>query len=153
MLATQTTQPPSSAYSMPGNQFNRSEQRIKEIVCEEVNRVELMAYHYGKGSPLICTPENIITKKRDIEYKTARYLIALFLIYLRGFSSVQAGKSIGRDHATVINARKKIKDYIDTDSEIRKLISSIFDKFSMSESERIEFYVFLDEKDLRLKSK
>lgn len=152
MLQTQTP-PPSSAYSMPGNHFNRSEQRIKEIICEEVNKVELMAYHYGKGIPLICTPENILTKKRDIEYKTARFLIALFLIYLRGFSTVDAGKAIGRDHATVINARKKINDYVDTDQAIRKLITSIFDRFSMSDSERIEFLILLSEKDLRLKSK
>lgn len=170
MLATP---PPSSAYSIQINKppysfekpkldklikwiytkYNRTELRIKQIVCEEVNKVQLMSNRYVKDPPLICTPENILTRKRDIEYRTAKGLIAMFLIYFHGMSYSQVGKVIDRDHSTINNIRHNLSNYCKYDQKYRNLLASIFDRFDMISSERIEFYVFLDEKDLRLRSK
>jgi len=64
---------------------------------------------------------NIYTKKRKGEYVLSRHLISALIAILTKLSYYKIAKHIGyKSHCSIVNAKLKVKNYIDTDKTYKQ---------------------------------
>jgi len=62
--------------------------------------------------------EDVIRGPRKSSIIIARHLYCWFAMNLSGKTSIEIGNSINRDHSTVLHARDKVQNMIDTNDEL-----------------------------------
>lgn len=80
--------------------------KIERIICEALNFFSLQHEH-------------VFSTSRKRELVTSRYMMFLY-IKSRGFSSMDTGEVIKRDHSTVLYGIDVIKDLMDAYPEIKQ---------------------------------
>ncbi len=100
------------------NSFNKylesDLQMLKSILFKEV----AITFNVSK--------EDIVGRKRNKEVTIARATCAYFLNDALDLSSVQIGKLLGgRDHSTILNSLKTIKEEMNNDLKTKRLVQSI----------------------------
>ena len=94
--------------------MNNLFEKVCEIVCKG-ERVEFA---------------DIIDDRRNGELLYPRQLLMYFAKELKLGSLAEIAQPFGRDHATVINSCKSIKNYIDTDKHKQKQITEYYEKIT-----------------------
>ena len=70
--------------------------------------------------------EDVKSGKRQREVCTARHLYCfLSTKAFGGYTLVRIGKEIGRDHASVLHAKRKILNYLEWDSQTNKIVKDL----------------------------
>ncbi len=93
----------------------------------------------------------IIRKTRRREYVEARAMYYKLLLDKKKMSLTQIAKTLNKHHATVLNAKKRLRDWMETDSNIASIyrelenrvdgmIEKFPDKFNTTKTER-ELYI------------
>lgn len=90
---------------------------------------------FGKVCEIVCKGErieltDIKDKRRNGELLYPRQLIMYFAKEFKLGSLAEIARPFGRDHATVINSCKSIKNYIDTDKHKRERIEEYREKIT-----------------------
>lgn len=85
-------------------------ERILKIVCENLG----------------VDPEDVKSKTRKGEIAQARHIFC-YLAYTSatGHTLTEIGRFIGRDHATVLHSRNKIKDFLTFDKYIKDIVTTL----------------------------
>lgn len=79
--------------------------------------------------------DQINVKSRKRELVEPRQVIMTLLNTVARYSLANAGFLFGKDHATVLHAKKTISNFIDTDEEFREKIKEILHEIGLEESE------------------
>ena len=58
------------------------------------------------------TVSDILSRRRLRRFADARAVVCHLLCFIRGYSTTEAGKVLGRDHATVVYFNKKTLDWL-----------------------------------------
>lgn len=136
-----------SPYSIPGIKIDMlDEQNIILVVCEEINKTKLSNNPENSGvKQYICTPNNIMQRKRYLEIKLARQIIICFMVYFLNYTKTKASGYFYLDHATGIHSIKKIAVYMHTDKVIKKIVTNCLIRLNISQEYIGNFKVWLDE--------
>ena len=76
----------------------------------------------------------ILSKDRRSEATRARAIVCYIAHNMLGFASVEVGRSIDRDHATILSACKNVKQAIESGRESQNFIAGIVQAFENSKA-------------------
>lgn len=97
---------------------------LGEKVSQRNNELDFLkkvvANYYGLNSEL-----DLLSKSRERFYLTPRHNAMYLMSTLYRVTSIEIGKIFNCDHATVLHAIGKVKDYLTWDEELRKEIKDL----------------------------
>ena len=95
-------------------------EKSKEITPELI--LDIVCEHYSVSK------NDILSNKRNAEYVLARQLVMYLCQKLTKLTYIRIGKFLDRDHSTVINGLKKIKENMDNNDDFTNTVNIIIEK-------------------------